>query len=321
MVLDTFGLMHDPDQRAAFELRAKTTAADGVLLVQIPSLMAMVSQGQWNLLRHSHFGYHSLTALTNLLGAVGMSIATVWEFDLLGGTYLAAAVHGQVQRDERADEILKAERHFGVTKPYVLRRMQQAVDVHVAQLRQWLETQAAQQHSVYAYCAGSRVPGLFSVAGIDRRLIRASPTPRPTSMGAGSRAPTSRSSPRAARRCRSRSGLVDVAVPLRRSPADVPAAGRPLVGGPWHFGHARSGVKSPRILWLSPWLRPLARVQVEALRRHDADVLLVTSDQHRNPMPPATTNLCWIRDFAPRRRGAPVSRRGAAFASTVRTWW
>ncbi|AYE99127.1 hypothetical protein C0J29_24765 [Mycobacterium paragordonae] len=34
------------------------------------------------------------------------------------------------------------------------------------------------------------------------------------------------------------------------------------------------------MLWLSPWLRPLARVQVEALRRHDADVLLVTSDQH-----------------------------------------
>ena len=172
VVLDTFGLMHDPDQRAAFELRAKATAADGVLLVQIPSLMAMVSQGQWNLLRHSHFGYHSLTALTNLLGAVGMSIATVWEFDLLGGTYLAAAVHGRVERDERADEILTAERHFGVTKPYVLRRMQQAVDVHVAQLRQWLETQADQQLSVYAYCAGSRVPGLFSAARINQRLIK-----------------------------------------------------------------------------------------------------------------------------------------------------
>jgi glycosyltransferase involved in cell wall biosynthesis len=39
-------------------------------------------------------------------------------------------------------------------------------------------------------------------------------------------------------------------------------------------------VKHPRILWLSPWLRPLARVQAEALRRHGADVLLVTSDQH-----------------------------------------
>lgn len=35
-----------------------------------------------------------------------------------------------------------------------------------------------------------------------------------------------------------------------------------------------------RILWLSPWMRPLARVQVEALRAQGNDVILVTTDQH-----------------------------------------
>lgn len=35
-----------------------------------------------------------------------------------------------------------------------------------------------------------------------------------------------------------------------------------------------------RILWLSPWMRPLARVHAEALRGQGASVLLVTSDQH-----------------------------------------
>ena len=39
-------------------------------------------------------------------------------------------------------------------------------------------------------------------------------------------------------------------------------------------------MNSPRVLWLSPWMRPLARLQVEALRQRGADVLLVTSDQH-----------------------------------------
>ncbi|AGZ50353.1 glycosyltransferase [Mycobacterium kansasii] len=39
-------------------------------------------------------------------------------------------------------------------------------------------------------------------------------------------------------------------------------------------------MNSPRVLWLSPWMRPLARVQAEALIRHGAEVLLVTSDQH-----------------------------------------
>jgi hypothetical protein len=39
-------------------------------------------------------------------------------------------------------------------------------------------------------------------------------------------------------------------------------------------------VNSLRVLWLSPWIRPPARVQAEALRQRGVDVLLVTSDQH-----------------------------------------
>ena len=52
-------------------------------------------------------------------------------------------------------------------------------------------------------------------------------------------------------------------------------ARRTLVSEPW-----RTTVNSPRVLWLSPRMRPLARVQAEALRQRGADVLLVTSDQH-----------------------------------------
>ncbi len=35
-----------------------------------------------------------------------------------------------------------------------------------------------------------------------------------------------------------------------------------------------------RVLWLSPWMRPLARVHVEALAARGAEVMLVTSNQH-----------------------------------------
>lgn len=35
-----------------------------------------------------------------------------------------------------------------------------------------------------------------------------------------------------------------------------------------------------RILWLSPWMRPLARVQAEALQDRGASILLVTTDDH-----------------------------------------
>jgi glycosyltransferase involved in cell wall biosynthesis len=39
-------------------------------------------------------------------------------------------------------------------------------------------------------------------------------------------------------------------------------------------------MNSLRVLWLSPWVRPLARVQAEGLRRRGVDVLLVTSEAH-----------------------------------------
>lgn len=41
-----------------------------------------------------------------------------------------------------------------------------------------------------------------------------------------------------------------------------------------------------RILWLSPWLRPLARIYGEQLRTAGDDVLLITSGQHPQPMEP-----------------------------------
>src|SRR6202012_3200818 len=40
------------------------------------------------------------------------------------------------------------------------------------------------------------------------------------------------------------------------------------------------GANPLRVLWLSPLMRPLARVQAEALRARGIDVLLVTTDQH-----------------------------------------
>jgi glycosyltransferase involved in cell wall biosynthesis len=42
----------------------------------------------------------------------------------------------------------------------------------------------------------------------------------------------------------------------------------------------RGTVNTLRVLWLSPLMRPLARVQAEGLRGRGVDVLLVTTDQH-----------------------------------------
>ncbi|WP_280276472.1 class I SAM-dependent methyltransferase [Nocardia wallacei] len=166
VVLDSFGLMHAADQRAAMADRAAATDRDGVLLLQFHSLRTIVTQRQWNALRHGHFAYYSLTALRWLLGTAGLYPATAWEFDLYGGTVLVAAVPRPVDPDESVRRILAAE--TGLTEPRALAPLQAAADEQTHELRRWLEAEAAQNNRVYAYGAASRAVALFARAGLRR---------------------------------------------------------------------------------------------------------------------------------------------------------
>ncbi|MFL6082309.1 MAG: class I SAM-dependent methyltransferase [Mycobacterium sp.] len=183
VVLDCFGIMHDPDQRNAFARRAEVTHNNGVLLLQYHSIVTIVGQGQWNALRHGHFAYYSLTTLTRLLGAVGMSVVTAWEFDLYGGTVLVAAVHGDAQPDESVLGILATEEALGITSPYIVVSLQYSADRHAESLRNWLEAEAEAGRSVLAYGAASRAVALFSRAGIDSRLLAAVADASPAKQG------------------------------------------------------------------------------------------------------------------------------------------
>ncbi|MEZ0358113.1 class I SAM-dependent methyltransferase [Mycobacterium sp. SA01] len=171
VVLDSFGLMHEPDQRTAFARRAQATANDGVLLVQYHSLATIVGKRQWNALRHGHFAYYSTTALLGLLRQAGMSAVGAWEFDLYGGTVLVAARHGHTAPPASVRRIVAAEQI--VTEPAAVATLQSAADAHCRALRDWLEDQAAQHRRVFAYGAASRAVALFALAGVTRRLITA----------------------------------------------------------------------------------------------------------------------------------------------------
>jgi hypothetical protein len=173
VVLDCFGIMHEPDQRTAFQRRAHVTHPSGVLLLQYHSIVAIVEQGQWNALRHGHFAYYSLTTLKQLLGEVGMSIVSAWDFELYGGSVLLAAVHGDVEPDPSVQCILAAEQAAGATNPDVLAGLQHAADQHVRSLRSWLEDEAAAGRCVLAYGAASRAVALFARAGLHSTLLPA----------------------------------------------------------------------------------------------------------------------------------------------------
>ena len=193
VVLDCFGIMHEPDQRSAFARRAEATGPAGVLLLQYHSIVTIVEQGQWNALRHGHFAYYSLTTLARLLDLAGMQIVTAWEFDLYGGTVLLAAVHGEAEAEESVLRILSTEEALGITGTAAFGELQRRADQHIESLRHWLEEQAAADRIVLGYGAASRAVALFSRAGLDSGYLRRSPTGRPPNKVGGCRGPISRS--------------------------------------------------------------------------------------------------------------------------------
>jgi hypothetical protein len=183
VVLDCFGIMHEPDQRRSFARRAEATRNGGVLLLQYQPIVTIVEQGQWNALRHGHFAYYSLTTLTRLLNDVGMSIASLWEFDLYGGTVLVVAVHGDVEPDESVQRLLAKEEAMGITTAESLAVLQEIADQDIDSLRGWLEDEATAGHTVFAYAAASKSVSLFSRAGITSRLVAAVADASPAKQG------------------------------------------------------------------------------------------------------------------------------------------
>lgn len=183
VVLDCFGIMHEPDQWSAFRARCLATAEGGVLLLQFHSLLTIVEQGQWNALRHGHFAYYSLTALRGLLAEVGMSMAAAWEFDLYGGTVLVAAVHGDGEPSAEVSAILDREAAFGITDPAVVAALDRQARDQSQSLARWLESAHAAGRSVYAYSASSRAVALLRLAGADRSLLPAVADASPAKQG------------------------------------------------------------------------------------------------------------------------------------------
>ncbi|MEU5843479.1 class I SAM-dependent methyltransferase [Rhodococcus sp. NPDC047139] len=174
LVLDCFGIMHEADQRGAFLTRAASLAPDGLLLLQFHTLSAIVSQGQWNALRHGHYAYYSLTALRRLLEDVGLHIAEAWTFELYGGTVLVAAQQDPwTNAGLSARRLLAAERTTDITNPATVRTLQRQADRQADELATWLREMAAENRCVFAYGAASRAVALFARAGIDRSLVYA----------------------------------------------------------------------------------------------------------------------------------------------------
>ncbi|HXS62629.1 MAG TPA: transferase [Streptosporangiaceae bacterium] len=210
VIVDCFGLMHEPDQVGALADRLDRLTDGGVLLLQYHALDTIIRLGQWNALRHGHYAYYSTTALAAMLAAQGFEPFAAWKFELYGGTVLLAArrsefgtdgpgvvdTDGQVgaqglraegpggeaqelvaqllaEAEGLVAQLLAEDAKVGVCDPGALLGLEDDARATAAGLRDWLLAERAAGRNVLGYGAASRAVALLCEAKIDRSLLPA----------------------------------------------------------------------------------------------------------------------------------------------------
>ncbi|GAA1270699.1 transferase [Planotetraspora silvatica] len=172
VIVDCFGMMHEPDQAAALRARVERLAPGGVLLLQYHSLAAILGGAQWNSLRHGHYAYYSTPALATMLQQCGLVVRTAFRFDLYGGTVLLVVAR-EGAPDGSVAELVVEEESAGVLRPEVLSGLQTTVGRSAGALADWLHERAGTGETVLGYGAASRSVALLCQAGVDQKLLPA----------------------------------------------------------------------------------------------------------------------------------------------------
>ncbi len=166
VVLDVYGLMHEPDQAAALRARAEALSDSGILILQFPSYAATLRHREWNALRHGHFAYHSVPAARRLLADVGLLAIAARSYALYGGSVLLLASRsgaGPAREAGAVDDLERAELVAGVLEPGAMAPLATARDEDVVWLREWVERRRG---GAWLYGAGSRAVALLAAAGL-----------------------------------------------------------------------------------------------------------------------------------------------------------
>lgn len=181
VVLDVYGLLHEPDQERALGTRLAQLPPDGALVLQLHTLASAVATGQFAELRHGHFAYWSLPALDAALRRRGWGVHRARRFAMDAGTLTVVATAAPAPDDETR-ALLAAETAAGVADPHAVAALQRAADAAHA-LRAWLEAERAEGRRVVGYGAAGRAVPLLCHAGLDASLLPAIGDAAPTKRG------------------------------------------------------------------------------------------------------------------------------------------
>ena len=116
LVVDVHGLAHEQDIATHLALRARALAPEGLLVIEHHHLLPLVEQTQFDTIRHGHWTYLSLTAVSRLAAAHGLRPVRAVGEPVFGGSLRVVLAHRDSAHttDSTVAEILTAEAVAGL---------------------------------------------------------------------------------------------------------------------------------------------------------------------------------------------------------------
>ena len=173
LVADVHGIAHEPDLHGPLAAHARRLAPGGRLVLEFHHLLPMVEQAQVDTVRHGHWVYLSMTALTRLLPLHGLVAVRAVPVEVFGGSLrvTTARLDDHPEVDASVADVLEAERRAGLERPESLvtfghdgLRTARAFARHLMDARD-------QRFTVAGYGAPSKAPVLVSLAGVGEDLL------------------------------------------------------------------------------------------------------------------------------------------------------
>ena len=166
-------LAHVPDLTGFVAGIATLLTPDGVAVIEAPHLLEMVDGVEFDTIYHEHLCYFSLTALTRLFTAQGLTIVRCDRIPIHGGSL---RIHAQrsatgVTPDESVRALLELEARWGVADVETYLRFAAQVDELRASLNALLAQLKAKGASVAAYGASAKGSTMLSYCGVDEKTL------------------------------------------------------------------------------------------------------------------------------------------------------
>ncbi len=167
LLVDIFGMMHEPDQRAALISRISQMSADAILLMQFHTVAAIVRSGFWNALRHGHFAYYSTPVLVRMAAELRLTAISASEYPLYGGTILLALAKEGSRWGDQGDSVTRLvdqEIAEGILEPAVVSSLNDSLANSASALSRYLADARSRSEAVAGYSAASRTSALLQLA-------------------------------------------------------------------------------------------------------------------------------------------------------------